>query len=124
MKKPTLMLERLAFHLERVAQDVARLAKFDQKHEAYMFWVGDTPLYQQFFSYKEAGPAPARGREQRRRVRVGWVWFAGVMSDVNGAALIRKLLFEIPGVVDVSAPTKDTQFGTFTGVEIIIRTRQ
>ncbi|MFT5684191.1 MAG: hypothetical protein ACI8RZ_005132 [Myxococcota bacterium] len=124
MKKQTIPLEDFKSQLERIAIHVIQEAHFDEGHELFEQLTNNQPLHKVLFSCGEPSHVPTRGRGNRLSVSVGWMWFYAVLNDVDGAAMIASKISTLPGVEQVSAPSLDTQFRAFWGVDVVLRISQ
>lgn len=123
MKKPTTSVAQFTDQLRCVATQVRSLAKFNPKDDPERD-LSDTAFDEEFFSFSEPSHAPPRGRGQRVRVVVGWMWWPSEMSDERGATLVASKIREIPGVEEVAVPKPDPQFGFIWQLETTLRLSQ
>ncbi len=81
-------------------------------------------MAEKFFAIGEPLSVPDRGRGQRVRIPVSWMWGPAPMEEQEGADMIVEQIRAISGVEEVADLRKDTQIGAFWSVDVTIRISQ
>jgi hypothetical protein len=124
MRKATITRSGLVGELSRVAKALQDEASFDIGAYAARWMIEPSEVIEQFFAIGESQPATDRGRGQRVLIPVSWIWASAQMDEHQGAGTIVESIRAIPGVEDITAPTRDTQLGVIWSVNVTIRTSQ
>lgn len=124
MKKATATLSGLKEQLLRVVRVLQVEAELDIEAHAAGWMVEPSTIAEKFFAIGEPLSAPDRGRGQRVRIPVSWMWGPAPMDEQKGADMIVEQIRTIPGVEDITDPRRDTQNGAFWSVDVTIRVAQ
>lgn len=124
MKRQTTTRSELDGRLRRFVAVLEADAGLDIEANAAGWLMEPSALREKFFALGESVSAPDRGRGERVRIPVGWIWGPARLDDQQAADMIAAHIRTIPGVEVLSTPARDTQIGLAWAVDITIRISQ